>query len=316
MKNFCYSTFIVFSLLLAFGLTTAEAQRRGRQVVPTVGRLSVKTTPEAYPVLVNGKPWGITGMSGSPNAAEQDMLPVTYLVEIQFPKKSWTKEITINPGRASCICLSYNTRTIERFCPYDVTVDAPEFVTDGDLVTFSANNNYGGATPLAFRWTVTPETARITSGQGTPSITVDTTGLGGQFVQANLETDDTTGDPTCRAANQARTEVRPIPPPPPTECFDCFTFVAFDDVKARLDNFAIELNSRPDYQAYIIVYGRRGARQATTDALINRAKDYLVRNRRIDARRITFVNGGFRQRAGYDLYLLPPGANPPMPSPN
>jgi hypothetical protein len=311
MKRICYSTFLVFSLLLVFGLTDASAQRRNRQqAVPTTGRLSVKTMPAAYPVLVNGKPWGL---SGNPNPNEVDLSPGTYLVEIQFPKKSWTREIVVNAGRRSCICLTYNERVLEKFCPYDLRVDAPSEVTDGDLITFSSSVNYGGPTPLAYRWTVSPESARITSGQGTPSITVDTTGLAGQSVTARLESEDTTGDPSCRADNSATVPVRPPPPPPPITCFDCFTFVAFDDVKARLDNFTIELANRPDYQAYIITYGRRGSRLTSPDRLGVRARDYLVRNRGIDPRRITIVNGGNKDRAGYDLYLLPPGANPPIP---
>jgi hypothetical protein len=252
-------------------------------------------------------------MSGNTNPAEQDLLPGTYLVEVQFPKKSWTKEIEVNAGRRSCICLSYNERTIERFCPYDLRVDAPSEVTDGDLVTFASGVNYGGPTPLAYRWTVTPESARITSGQGTPSITVDSTGLGGQSITARLESEDTTGDPSCRAENTATVPVRRIPPPPQITCFDCFTFVAFDDVKARLDNYTIELSNRPDYQAYVIVYGRRGNRLLSPERLGMRARDYLIRNRGVDARRITIVNGGFKDRAGYDFYLLPPGSNPPVP---
>ena len=312
MKRFYYGTFLILGFLLAFGsVTTADAQRRDRQqAAPTMGRLSVKTLPGSYPVLVNGKPWGL---SGNPNPNEVELAPGTYLVEIQFPKRTWSKELVVNAGRRTCICLTYNTRTIERYCPYDLSVDAPQEVTDGDLITFSASNNYGGATPLTYRWTVTPDTARITSGQGTPSITVDSTGLSGQTVTARLETDDTTGDPTCRAQNEATVPVRAIPPPPPTPCFDCFAFVAFDDVKARLDNLTIELANRPDSMAYIIVYGRRGSRMTTPDRLGARAVQYLTRNRGVDPRRITVVNGGYKDRAGYDLYILPPGANPPVP---
>lgn len=266
MKRISYSAFLVFALLLVFGVAEADAQRRNRQpqAVPTTGRLSVKTMPASYPVRLNGRPWG---MSGSPTAFEEDLQPGTYLVEIDFPKKPWSREIVVNAGRRSCICLNYTERVIEKFCPYDLRVDAPAEVTDGDLVTFASSVNYGGPTPLAYRWTVTPESARITSGQGTPSITVDTTGLAGQSVTARLESEDTTGDPSCRADNSASVPVRPPPPPPAITCFDCFTFVAFDDVKARLDNFTIELANRPDYQAYIITYGRRGSRLTTSERL-------------------------------------------------
>ena len=106
MKRICYSTFLVFSLLLVFGVADSQAQRRNRQqAVPTTGRLSVKTSPASYPVVVNGKPWGL---SGNPDPNEVDLPPGTYLVDIQFPKRTSSREIAVNAGRRSSVCLSYN----------------------------------------------------------------------------------------------------------------------------------------------------------------------------------------------------------------
>ena len=312
MKKFNYSFFIALGLLmLAFGSTTAEAQRRQktREVPVTYGMISVKTSPESYPVFVNGRQIMSSGIG---TANEERLQPGTYDVEVRFPNKSWRNEqFEVRAGKRSCVCLSYKENIIDRPCPSEVLVTVQPEATDGDLVTFSSNVAYSGTNQLGYNWTVTPESARITSGQGTPSITVDTTGLGSQTVTGRLEVvDNNFNDPNCRGENQASIPIRPIPPPPTFERFDEFEMIAFDDVKARLDNYAIELQSRPDWQGYIVVYGRT---PQEANRLGARAMDYLVRNRKIDARRLQVVNWGIRKRPRYELYLVPNGASPPPP---
>src|SRR6266550_8650986 len=70
-------------------------------------------------------------------------------------------------------------------CP-TVNVSCPEAANENAPVTFTANISGGSpnVTP-GYNWTVTA--GRITSGQGTPSITVDTAGLAGQTVRASLD---------------------------------------------------------------------------------------------------------------------------------
>src|SRR5207248_1270198 len=78
-------------------------------------------------------------------------------------------------------------------------------VNDGDLITFTSDVAYGGSKPLNYTWTVSPAGARIVSGTGTATITVDSTGLGNQRVSATLVVDDGSGDPLCRQNAQAST---------------------------------------------------------------------------------------------------------------
>src|SRR5205807_5572017 len=132
------------------------------------------------------------------------------------------------------------------------------------------------------------------SGAGTPTITVDSTGIN-QRVSAVLVVDDGSGDALCRQTAQASTNIV-HKTPPPVECrkFDEFPSIAFDDTKARLDNLAVELQNSPDLTAYVIIYAGRASRKGQADMLGRRAMDYLTASRGVDPRRIIVINGGYR----------------------
>ena len=49
--------------------------------------------------------------------------------------------------------------------------------------------------------------------------------------------------------------------------------------------------------------------------LARRTTDYLVTNRGIDAGRITIVNGGYRDSDFFEIWICPPGAERPQPTP-
>ena len=65
--------------------------------------------------------------------------------------------------------------------------------------------------------------------------------------------------------------------------FDEYGNIGFNDEKARLDNYAIQLQNEPGAQGYIIAYG--GLREVKDQARADRAKNYLVNTRGIDAGR-------------------------------
>lgn len=304
---------IALSFLFAQSLlTTARADKK-----PNYGRVKISTTPGGYPILIDGKPAGDTTTS----ERLLDLPPGLHTIEIIFPNdERWTREFNVNAGRVYCIGLAYAPRTIpippKLPCPYPVNVSAPSAVNDGDVITFTADVAYAGSSALNYTWTVSPASARIISGAGTPTIMVDSTGLGKQRVAAILVVDDGSGERLCRQTAQANTNVIPLPPPVVKQkCYDCFPFTAFDDTKARLDNLAIELQNAPTSQGYIIVYAGRGSRPGQADRLIKRAKDYLVTNRGIDAGRLSVINGGYRDTDYFELWVVPQGAEPPQPTP-
>lgn len=306
-------------LASSFAVDPAYGQRRSRRSKVDYGRIEITTTEGEYPVLVDGVPNGQT----SRTVRYLDLSPGRHTVEIQFPNARWTRDFSVVAGERICIALNYTPRTIEVArpvpivspCPYTVTVSAPASVSDGDIITFTSDVTYNGPNRLNYMWTVSPASARITSGNSTPTITVDSTGLGRQSMTAILLVDDGSGDPRCRQSAQATTTV--IAPPTPRlepRRIDEFPSISFDDDKARLDNFAVELQSDPTARGFIIAYAGRRSGAGTADRLANRSRDYLVATRGIDPARIVTINGGFRERDYIELYVVPQGAEPPPPT--
>jgi hypothetical protein len=280
-----------------------------------MGTLTVKTTPVAYPVKVNDQ---LLGMSGVTTPAEFYLPPGTHRLTIEGPNgKNFTKEIEIIRNAKNCICLRVVEEVITRACPYSIQLSGPDSVLEGDLITFASLNAVSDTpTPLNYNWTVSPSNVQITSGLGTPSITVDTTGFGGQTITAELDVNDGIYDAKCRQRISVPTVVENKPPPPGPRKFDEFESKSFDDDKARLDAFAIELQNNPDAQGYIIMYqgtDRISLRTKKVDFLSKKTLDYLVQSRGIDPRRIQIVNWGNRLKTTYDLWIIPPGAQPPVP---
>ena len=98
--------------------------------------------------------------------------------------------------------------------------------------------------------------------------------------------------------------------------FDEYSDLSLEDEKARLDNLAIYLQKdEPEFKGYIIVYAGQGMRSGEAQARAKRAKDYLVKVRRIDAARIGTIYGGCRDRLEVELYALPSSMSPPTPNP-
>jgi hypothetical protein len=315
MRKTGYNFLLVIGLLLALA-AVSEASDETRKPPKNAGILSVKTTPGSYPVLVDGV---VVGMSGVNDPAEFYLAPGFHKVEVQGPRgQTFSKEIEIRKGVRNCICLKVVETSTSRPCPYDVRVDAPERIREGDLVTFAAFNRVSGATPLNYRWRVYPESARITSGLGTPAITVDSTGLGGQTISAELDVTDDVYGATCFQKNAVKTTVEKIVVPQPEKILcDEFESRTFDDDKARLDNCAIQVQNNPDSQLYIIVYqgtDRISRTRNTAEKLGKRTLDYLVKARGIDPRRIQIVQGGTRPKTTFQLWIVPPGATLPVPN--
>ena len=313
MRNIRYNFLFVLGLMFTLGLTTAFAQNNRRP--KNTGTLTVKTTPVAYPVKVNNQ---LLGMSGVDTPAEFYLPPGMHQLVVEGPNgKNFSKEIEIRKDVKNCVCLKIVEEVTTRACPYNIRLDGPERVIEGDLITFvSTNSVTQGAVPVNYNWTVSPGNLNITSGLGTPSITVDTKGLGGQTITADLDVNDGVYDAACRQKISVPTIVERLPEPPKPRRFDEFESSAFDDDKARLDAFAIELQNNPDSQGYIIMYqgtDKASERTRKVEVLSKRTLDYLVKSRGIDPRRIQIVNWGNRPRTTYDLWVVLPGAMPPVP---
>jgi hypothetical protein len=311
------------ALLALAALAAPQARAAGQKAQkgrPTEGRIEVSTTPGGSPIFIDSRPAGET----TEYVRQIDLPPGPHTVEIVFPNgQRWSQVFNVVAGRKNCVALTYRPRTINvppevtSPCPYAVNVSAPATASDGDIVTFSADVGYTGQSALNYTWTVSPPSARILSGAGTPTITVDSTGLGNRRVTAILVVDDGSGDRMCRQTAQSSTAVvASIAPPITPKRFDEFPSIAFDDDKARLDNLAIELQNSPGATGYVIAYAGRRSRAGQAERMGKRAIDYLVDRRGITRSRLVFVNGGGRDSDTYELRIVPQGAEAPRPTPS
>jgi hypothetical protein len=276
---------------------------------PTVALSATAADPDGDTLLYT---WSTTGgrISGDGPNATIDMsgvAPGTYTVTVE-----------VDDG---CGCIAFNTTTItvERCncvtpppppCPR-VSVSCPDTGTVGTPVTFTANVSEGdpNVTPT-YNWTVSA--GSISSGQGTSSITVDTTGIaGGTTITATVDVGGY--DRSCSTSSSCTVN---FPANPLARKVDEYGNIRFNDEKARLDNYAIELQNDPTSQGYLICYGGRRGRAGEAQRRCDRAKDYLATTRGIDASRIVTVDGGYKEDLTVELWVVPTGAQPPAASPS
>ncbi len=188
-------------------------------------------------------------------------------------------------------------------CP-DVSVTGPGSTTKpGETLTFTANVSGDSTGTVRYNWTVSA--GEIVSGQGTPTITVQTTAdMAGQNVTATV---NITND--CTTCVKSASESGPVAPMPQAVQIDEFTNATNDDIKARVDAFYIELNNNPSDQGVIIDYGT-DKQIAQREAAIRKA----IAFRKYDASRVTFVRGGDQGTGVRTVFWrVPPGAAQPTP---
>ena len=317
MRVIKYNFLFVIGLVLTLGISTAFANGsdgKNKRSKDT-GTLTVRTTPAHYAVKIDGE---YRGMSGVNDPAEFYLTPGIHTVEVAGPNGTgFKKEIEIRRDAKHCICLKLVEETTSRPCPYRFHLEGPDKIQENDLVTFAAINSGTAPIPIRYAWKVSPSAARITSGLGTPSITVDSAGLAGQTINAELDVNDDVYDNKCRQVISVPTEVSRLPIPEVPKAFRCdeFETKSADEDKARFDNCVIQVQNTPDAQLYVIIYpgtDKISLTRNTYDRLSKRTLDYMVKTRGVDPRRISIVKGGNRQRTTYELWVVPPGAQPPV----
>ena len=193
---------------------------------------------------------------------------------------------------------------VECACPTAPSVSGPSGVTSpGSTMTFTASSSGD----VSYNWTVSAGT--IESGQGTPSITVRTSEAdAGGNITATVTISGDAIKPNCNCVTTA-SETAGVAAKPTSNLTDEFPAATDDDIKARVDNFYIQLNNNPSARGFIINYG--------TPAQIKKRRASIMKAinfRKYDVSRITFVDGP-DNGAGVNtkFYLVPAGATDPTP---
>jgi hypothetical protein len=110
--------------------------------------------------------------------------------------------------------------------------------------------------------------------------------------------------------------------------FDHFGDTCCNDEKARLDNFVNQLRNEPNATGFIIFYGGRRyrpfcsskrtvlPRRGEAQARASRLKPYILDGwPGFDGKRIVVIDGGYRESWEAELWIVPPGEQPPNPTP-
>jgi hypothetical protein len=312
LRNLKFAVIALFALVLfAVPATTTFAKDKKAKY----GTIKLLTNPGGLLVMIDGKPHGET----TTEYRAFDLDPGLHTLQVRLPNgKFWVREVELPAGRVKCVVVNYRPLPpLPKLpCPFPVSISAPNQVTEGEIITYNADVAYSGDSALKYTWKVTPSSAHVISGLGTPTLSVDSSGLGGQRIIATLTADDGSSDPACAQSAQVVSLIAPIKKVVIVarefdECNNC----TFDDQKARLDNLAVELQNDPTTRAYIIAYGGRMSPVGQVEKLMNRARDYMVTQRGIDASRLSVVNGGYREDDSVELWIVPSGAAAPQATP-
>jgi hypothetical protein len=312
LRNLKFAFIALFAFVLfAAPSTTASATPKKAKYAT----IKILTNPGGLLLMIDGKPRGET----TTDYRAFDLDAGLHTVQVRLPNgQFWVREVELPAGRVKCVVVNYRPLPPlpKSPCPFPVSISAPNQVTDGEIITYTADVAYSGNSALRYTWKVTPSSARVISGLGTSTLNVDSTGLGGQRIIATLTADDGSSDPSCAQSAQAVSIIAPlkkivIVAREFDECVNC----TFDDQKARLDNLAVELQNDPSTRAYIIAYGGRMSPVGQVEKLMSRARDYIVKQRGIDASRLVVVNGGFREEDSVELWVVPSGAAAPQATP-
>lgn len=200
-------------------------------------------------------------------------------------------------------------------CPV-VRVSCPASdVEAGAETTFTAEVSGGDpAVTPTYNWVVSAGT--ISSGQGTPTIRVETVGLAGQRIRAAVDVGGYRRE--CRAESSCTVSVAaPRAEASRAEASRGVAYVVIDsgEEKARLDRYAAALRQQPSAQAYVITYGGRTSGPDVARQAGDRVRAHLLTTGGIAATRVVTVDGGYREEPITELWIVPAGATPPAPTP-
>ena len=181
---------------------------------------------------------------------------------------------------------------------------ASQLVRDGAPVKFTVNLGGGDAKNVIYSWSIS--SGIITSGQGTPTIDVDTTGAG---VDREITASVMLGGLAPECSYQAGSTVKVAAP---AKKLDEYATLKEEEENTKLEAFMS--NVTPGDQAFIFVYAGRTSPRGHADLEVRRLRASLLKTG-VPAERIVTVNGGFREEVAHELWLVPIGAEPPRATP-
>jgi hypothetical protein len=191
-------------------------------------------------------------------------------------------------------------------CP-KITLKGPtQPVKDGAPVRLTASLAGGDkkVDPI-FVWSISA--GMIRSGQGTVSIEVDTAGAGAErVIQATFLIGGY--PPECTSS-----ETTAVPVAPPPHMADEFGALPDAELAARVESIAASVPSGD--QVYFMAYAGRTDVRGYASATLRQIRSVAIRSG-ISGDRLVTLDGGFREQAAFEVWVVPQGAEAPVPSPS
>ncbi|MBA3765603.1 MAG: hypothetical protein H0W99_01190 [Acidobacteria bacterium] len=176
-------------------------------------------------------------------------------------------------------------------------------VVEGTTAYFAAHvSDVEPAAKPVYRWTVSR--GKIKRGQGTPSIEVDTTDLGGNPVLATAQVEGL----NTRLRVSCATMIKRIP-----SAYKLYEISnqSLDEESKQLLRFALRLSIGLEERAFIVAIGKRGQAAGRLRERAEGARDYLVNLCGVDPARIVGISIGFGKEEALQLWVVQTGAAPP-----
>lgn len=203
-----------------------------------------------------------------------------------------------------------STPTVDKseivYCP-EIRVAGDGFSHDRKQpLKFSVAIKGAGTTAsLPLEWSVSD--GKIIDGQGTNQIQIDLSETDAKKITAAVIVKNL--PPECDSHAYHTTEIGMFP-----YVFDQFGHIPYSDIAARIDGFFVQLSYEPTMTGYIIIYGSRMGEKRDVARVMRNIRQF-IEFRRFDPSRIVLVDGGLREEMFVEVYLLPPGVEPPKPTP-
>lgn len=181
-------------------------------------------------------------------------------------------------------------------------------VRDGQSIAFIAN--IGGGDPQVqptILWSLSG--GNITEGQATRRIMVDTTGAG-DLPDRELKAELWVGGYAPECVLQASASVKIIPK---ARKFGDLGELPAETVSFHMKTLAKFLSDTTD-NVFIIGYAGRKSERGFALNWLRKLRGELT-TAGVSPRRINAIDGGFREEPLFDFWIVPPGAEPPRPSP-
>ena len=197
-------------------------------------------------------------------------------------------------------------------CP-DIKLTSPDLVKEGEPAIFTAMVTGGDANVTYFyNWSVSSGT--ISSGQGTPSITVDTKGLGGQSCTATVELGGV--DRTCSSTASSTVSIDNLPKTELHTKGDFSTAKSFaDDAGKFAGDFMSAYYASESTKAVVFLYPGKDTKAATAVKQMTAATKTAFTKYGMKPAMYKIVTAGKRAQTSYEMWIVQKGGEAPVATP-